>query len=250
MRVDERLALIGSGFLGFDTTDPFDCHIWAFDAGGEGWVVVDAGSGMGADAILAICDFDGIARDRIRHLVLTHAHGDHGGGAAHLKDRLPHLLVHATPRTAEIVGSGDEAAVSMPSSRAAGIYPADYVYRACPIDHVHGADVPVRIGELALTAIPSPGHSHDHHCWLVVPDGDGRRYLAAGNALLYGGKLALQHIYDCSVPDAIASVERIAEHDFDALLPGHFSFTLQGARRHVDAALDVIARLGCPDSII
>ena len=67
---------------------------------------------MGADAILAVCDFDGIARDQIRHLALTHAHGDHGGGAAHLKDRLPHLLVHATPRTAEIVGSGDEAAVT------------------------------------------------------------------------------------------------------------------------------------------
>lgn len=249
MRIDDHLALVGSGFLGFDLTDPFDCHVWALDGGDEGWILVDAGSGMGADAIVATCERDGIPRDAIRHLVLTHAHGDHGGGSAHLRERLPHLRVHATPRTAEIVSTGDADAVSIPVARTAGIYPADYVYRACPVDDVHPAGVEVAIGSLRLLPIPSPGHSHDHHCWLAEERG-GRRLLLAGDALFYGGKLALQHIYDCSVPDAIASVERIAEHPFDALLPGHFSFTLQNARRHVDAALDVIGRLGCPDSII
>lgn len=249
MRIDDRLALVGSGFLGFDLTDPFDCHVWALDAGAEGWVLFDAGSGMGADQILEVCRVDGIAEDRIRHLVLTHAHGDHGGGSAHLRDRLPHLRVHATPRTAEIVSTGDADAVSIPVARDGGIYPADYEYRACPVEDVHAANVEVRLGDLALLPIPTPGHSHDHHCW-VVTDGGGRRLLLAGDALFYGGKLALQNIYDCSVPDAIRSVGAIAEHPFEALLPGHFSFTLQNARRHVDAALEVIARLGCPDSII
>jgi hypothetical protein len=65
---------------------------------------------------------------------------------------------------------------------------------------------------------------------------------------LAGGKLALQSIWDCSVTETIASVERLAEHEFDALLPGHFVFTMDGTRRHVDAALEVIARLGCPES--
>ena len=106
----------------------------------------------------------------------------------------------------------------------------------------------VRFGDLAFTSIPTPGHSHDHHSWLVAaPE---KRYLVSGDALFAGGRLALQHIWDCSIPDAIASVERIAEHDFDALLPGHFVFTMEGARRHVDAALDVIARLGCPASVL
>ena len=137
--------------------------------------------------------------------------------------------------------------------RTAGVFaetdPADYVYRACPVDHVHPALAEVRIGSLALLPVPSPGHSHDHHCWLATGP-DGERSLLAGDALFHGGKVALQHIYDCSVPDAIASIERIAEHPFDALLPGHGPFSLHGARRHVDAALAVIARLGCPQSII
>lgn len=247
MRVDDRTALVGSGFLGFDLTDAFDCHIWAFDAGDEGWVLVDSGAGRDTDAILAVCERDGIARDAIRHLVLTHAHGDHSGGSAHFRDRLPGLVIHATPRTAEIVTTGDEDAISLTAARAAGIYPEDYVYRACAIDEVHAAGEEVRIGSLAFTAIPTPGHSHDHHSWLVATD--AKRYLASGDALFAGGKLALQNIWDCSVPDAVASVQRLAEHDFDALLPGHFVFTMQGARRHVDAALEVIARLGCPESI-
>ncbi|MFM7246757.1 MAG: MBL fold metallo-hydrolase [Actinomycetota bacterium] len=247
MRIDDRVALVGSGFLGFDLTDAFDCHMWALDAGDGGWVLFDAGAGRDIYRVLAVCDRDGIPHDRIRDLVLTHAHGDHSGGAAHLRERLPHLRVHALPRTAEIVTTGDEDAISLTAARAAGIYPLDYVYTPCPVDEVHAAGAELHLGDLVLTPIPTPGHSHDHHSWLVAAP--GKRYLVSGDALFAGGKLALQSIWDCSVTEAIASVERLAEHEFDALLPGHFVFTMDGARRHVDAALEVIARLGCPPSI-
>ena len=199
MLVDDRAALIGSGFLGFDLTDAFDCHMWAFDAGDEGWVMVDAGAGRDIDRVLAVCERDAVA-------------------------------------------------ISLTAARKAGVYPLDYVYTPCPIDEVHQPGEEVRFGDLAFTSIPTPGHSHDHHSWLVAAP--AKRYLVSGDALFAGGRLALQHIWDCSIPDAIASVERIAEHDFDALLPGHFVFTMEGARRHVDAALDVIARLGCPASVL
>ena len=54
MLLDDRTAMIGSGFLGFDLTDAFDCQMYAFDAGDEGWIVVDAGAGRDVDAVLAI----------------------------------------------------------------------------------------------------------------------------------------------------------------------------------------------------
>lgn len=113
---------------------------------------------------------------------------------------------------------------------------------------MHAAGAEVRLGDLVLTPIPTPGHSHDHHSWLVAAP--GKRYLVSGDALFAGGKLALQSIGDRSVTEAIASVERLAEHELDALLPGHFVFKMDGAHRHVDAALEVIARLGCPPSIL
>ena len=38
---------------------------------------------LGTREILHVCRRDGIALDQIKHLFLTHAHGDHSGGALH-----------------------------------------------------------------------------------------------------------------------------------------------------------------------
>lgn len=44
--------------------------------------------------------------------------------------------MYTAASTAKIVRTGDEAAVSLPAARKAGIYPLDYVYRACPVAQV------------------------------------------------------------------------------------------------------------------
>ena len=36
MQIDPQVYIIGSGQLGFDMTNPFDCHVYLFDAGGTG----------------------------------------------------------------------------------------------------------------------------------------------------------------------------------------------------------------------
>jgi glyoxylase-like metal-dependent hydrolase (beta-lactamase superfamily II) len=246
MQIDPQVYIIGSGQLGFDMTDPFDCHIYLFDAGGT-YVVFDAGTGMGIDQTLDVCQRDGLDPANIDHLFLTHAHSDHGGGTADLRDRT-NCTVYAGANTAKIVTEGDEEAVSLPAARAGGMYPEDYVYRPCPVEEVvKGGDV-VAISSLKIEAIPTPGHSHDHHCYLVSTL--DKRYLIGGDAIFYGGKIVLQNTYDCDVPETIASLQRLADYSFDALLPAHMNFSLNRGRRHIEAACEIIDQLGCPPSII
>jgi glyoxylase-like metal-dependent hydrolase (beta-lactamase superfamily II) len=246
MQIDPNVYLVGSGQFGFDMTDPFDCHVYLFDAG-DSYVVFDAGTGMGTDQILGICQRDGLDQAKIDHLFLTHAHTDHAGGATHLTERVD-ATVYAGASTAKIVSTGDEAAVSLPAAKAGGMYPADYVYCPCPVQRVlEGGDV-VEIGAIKIEVIPSPGHSHDHYCYLVVtPE---KRYLIGGDAIFFGGKIILQNTYDCNVQDMIASIQRLAGYQFDALLPAHLSFSLKNGGRHLQAACDVIDNLGCPASIL
>ncbi|HXV43319.1 MAG TPA: MBL fold metallo-hydrolase, partial [Anaerolineae bacterium] len=181
------------------------------------------------------------------HLFLTHAHTDHGGGTAHLADRL-NLTVYASASTAKIVSSGDEAAVSLPPAKAAGSYPMDFVYRPCPVNRILSAGEVVGIGPLKIELIATPGHSHDHHCYLVTTP--HKRYLVGGDAIFFGGKIVLQNTYDCSVPESIASIQRLATISFEALLAGHFNFSLNRGQRHILAACEVIDKMGCPVSII
>jgi len=246
MHIESQLYLIGSGQLGFDLTDSFDCNIFLFDTH-DGYAVFDIGAGMGIEQILNVCRQDGLDPAQIKHLFLTHAHADHAGGAAHLRDGVL-VTIHAAARTAEILATGDEAAVSLTDAKAGGMYPADYAYRACPVDHVMEPGQVVSIGDLSIELIATPGHSHDHHSYLVTtPD---KRYLLGGDALFFGGRIILQNTYDCSVPQSIASIQRLRAFEFDALLPGHLNFSLRNGKRHVDAACAIIEQMGCPPSIL
>lgn len=246
MRILPDLYMIASGQLGFDLTNAFDCNVFLFDAG-EVNLCFDAGVGMETDQIMAVCAQDGVDLNKPWHVFLTHAHSDHGGGAAYLRERLPRLRLYASAATAKIVASGDEAAVSLPDARAGGMYPADYVYRACPVDVSLADGDSVQLGSFRVEMIATPGHSHDHCSYRVAsPE---RTYLVGGDALFYGGRIVLQNTYDCDVAGSIQSIQKLATYSFDALLAGHHNFSLRDGKRHVDAALERINKMLCPLSI-
>jgi glyoxylase-like metal-dependent hydrolase (beta-lactamase superfamily II) len=248
MRIEPNLYLIGSGQLGFDLTDPFDCNIYLFVAN-DTCFIFDAGAGMNVSQILQVGHSDGLELANLSHLFLTHAHTDHGGGAAHLHDQLD-LTVYAAAGTAKIVSSGDEAAVSLTEAKAGGMYPADYHYRPCPVQQVLAPGQVVDLEPFSIELIPTPGHSHDHHCYLVTNRQSGKVYLVGGDAIFFGGKVVWQNTYDCSVPATLASIKYLATRDFTALLPGHLNFSLQNGKRHIEAACAIIDSMACPLSII
>ena len=87
MRLAEGIFLTASGNLGVSLTHPLDCNAYALRCGDE-YVLIDSGVGMETGRILEVLRSDGIPADRVRHLLLTHYHLDHSGGAAALREAL------------------------------------------------------------------------------------------------------------------------------------------------------------------
>jgi len=245
MRIAQRLHLVMSGGLGLDLTDRLDCNAYLVDTG-EGLLLFDAGAGRSVDTMLAALHADGLDPGMIRTLFLTHGHADHSAGAASLRERLG-VRVAAGAATAKMVAAGDDEAISLAAAREAGGYPREFTYRACAIDQIFADGETFRLGDTSVTAVATPGHSHDHFAFLVVqPD---RSILIAGDALFHGGRVGVQNIYDCSVPDICRSVRRLADLSYGVFLPGHGPFSLRDGRRHADAAMHYVRRNACPPSI-
>ncbi len=245
MKVTDRVYLVGSGRNGFGMTDPFDCHVYLLN-GGDELALIDCGAGMGLARIVDNVRADGFDPKRIRKVILTHAHGDHAGGASRARAELDAQIV-ASPLVASWLRTGDEDAMSLGPARRAGIYPSDYRLEPCPIDlEVHEGER-ITIGDLELLVYDTPGHSRGH-CSYAFDDGD-KTCLLAGDAFFYGGRILLQATWDCSVQESVATVHKLANLGVDALLAGHGALALGDARHHFSLAMAWIDRLLPPPQL-
>jgi glyoxylase-like metal-dependent hydrolase (beta-lactamase superfamily II) len=242
MRLTDRIHLVGSGMHGFGLTHPSDCHVYLVDGGSE-LALVDSGAGVDTPAVLARIDATGLPRDRVRHLFVTHAHADHAGGAAGLRDALG-LDVHASPEVAAILRAGDERAASVDVGKAQGGYAPGYVYRAvASVSEVRDGDR-VRVGDVSVEVIATPGHSVGHTAYLVHDV--ARSDLFTGDTLLFGGVIILQNTWDCDLGTHLASLRRLGEHPHDGFFPGHLAFSVSDGSRHLRTALAAMDRGAIP----
>jgi len=247
MKLSERVYLVGSGSNGFDLTDPFDCHVYLLD-GGDELALIDVGAGMGAEAIIANVKQDGFDPARIRHLILTHGHGDHAGGAARFSKLLDAPAIHVSGVIAESLRRGDEKAMSIDVAKQAGIYPLDYHLEPFPVDHELEEGATIEVGQLRLSVFDTPGHS-DGHVSLLLEDG-GRRILFAGDVIFFGGKVLLQNIHDCRLDALISSLRKLRGLSVTDLLPGHLTLSLKEGQRHIERANLVLDRLLIPEQMV
>ena len=247
MQLTSRVHLVGSGSGGFDLTDPFDCHVYLVDGGAEA-ALVDAGVGRATDAILAGVEAAGVAPEAVRRLLLTHAHPDHAGGAAALRERLPGLGVAASPDVAAWVRAADEAAMSLEIGKRAEFYPADFRFPACPVDAELREGDRLPVGDLELRVVETPGHAAGHLAFLGAFD--GATVLFAGDLVFFGGRVSLEHTWDCNIQQLSTSVAKLRGAGIDALLPGHHGVTLRDGQRHVDAADRRFSRGFVPPSVV
>lgn len=232
MRLTEHVRLVGSGAAGFDLTDPLDCHTYVVE-GDRSAALIDAGAGRDVAAVVnAVAD--------PAYLLLTHGHADHAGGAAGLAQRIPGLQVLAGPPAAGWVAAGDERMISLDVARAGGTYPADYVFRPCPTVAPITDGTEIDLGGVTLRAIATPGHADGHTCYLL--ETSSYRALFSGDCVFTGGRISLQNLHDCRIPEYARSLTRLAELDIDALFPGHHEVSLTRANRHLTAARDLLTR--------
>jgi hydroxyacylglutathione hydrolase len=247
MKLLEHVYLVGSGANGFDLSDPFDCHIYLVD-GGEELALIDVGAGMGAEEILANVERDGFDPGQIRHLLLTHGHGDHAGGANQMKRRLGGPTVHASAVIAESLRTGDERAMSVDVAKEAGVYPMDYRLEPCAVDNELEDGATIQVGRLRLSVLDTPGHSDGHVSLLLEDRGD--RLLFAGDVIFHGGKILLQNIHDCRLDALTGSLRRLRNLGISALLPGHLTISLKNGQRHIERANAMLDRLLIPEQML
>jgi hydroxyacylglutathione hydrolase len=247
MKLTDRVHLVGSGVVGFGLTDPFDCHVYLLD-GGDELALVDVGAGMGAEAILDNVQRAGFDPVRIRHVILTHAHGDHAGGAARFRELLADPVMYMSGETARYVRDGDEAGVSIDVAKQVGIYPLEYRLEPCEIDVELGEGDGIRVGDLSLEVYDTPGHC-DGHVSLLLERGR-ERMLFAGDVVFFGGKILLQAIHDCRLDRHIASLRKLRTLDVTMLFPGHLTFALSNGQSHIERANQVLDKLLIPEQLV
>lgn len=241
------LTVVGSGTLPGALTNEVDCHVYLLDGGDGELALVDAGTGMATDALLDNVRRAGRDPAAIGTLLITHAHGDHAGGAAALRERIDGLRVLAGAEARRRVEAGDEAATSVAVARAAGLYPPDYRLRSCRVDGELREGEPLRIGALTIEPIATPGHSADHVSLLV--EHLGARDLLAGDAVFSGGRIALQPTADCDLAAHVATLRRLGDLRPDGLFAGHGDLVLADAAAHIAHANDQLDRLLIPPAL-
>lgn len=245
MRIRNDIALVASGRLGMYLTDAYDCNVYLVDCGDQ-LALIDSGAGRNIDALLDCVRAAGYDPAAIRHILLTHAHGDHAGGCAELQRRLG-ASIWGSALTAQWVSTGDEHAISLDVARAAGGYPSDYHFQSCPVEHIVVDSEPCVIGRRTFLPIATPGHADDHIAYLIREP--GFTALFAGDVLVCGGQVLLQYTYDCRPAQLGHSLLRLADLDIDALFPGHLHFCLHEGQAHIESAVSCLRRLMLPRSV-
>lgn len=125
--------------------------------GSDGHVVIDSGTEAGADLVAANIRSLGFRLDDVKFLLHSHEHIDHVGGIARLQQLTGAQLV-ASPDAAAVFRTGAAGA----GDPQAGMHPPFPVAR---VDRVIGDGGTVRLGNLLLTAIATPGHTPGALTW-------------------------------------------------------------------------------------
>jgi metallo-beta-lactamase class B len=125
--------------------------------GSDGHVLIDGGTDKGADLIAANIRALGFTLGDVKYLLHRHEHDDHVGGIARLQQLTGATLVASAP-AARVFATGTAGA----EDPQAGM---NKPFRAATVGRTIADGDSVRLGNLQLTAIATPGHTPGALSW-------------------------------------------------------------------------------------
>jgi metallo-beta-lactamase class B len=179
-------------------------------AGDKGHVLIDGGLPESAPLIAANIRKLGFRLEDVRLILVNHAHGDHAGGLAELK-RLTGAKLLAM--------AGD-----VPSLEAGATVGRPELFRFPPVkvDGLVTDGEVVRLGDIALVAHATPGHTPGCTSWATRSG--GHTLLFACSLTVAGQKLAGDPAYPNAAADFRATFDKLAGLRADVFLNFHPEF--------------------------
>jgi glyoxylase-like metal-dependent hydrolase (beta-lactamase superfamily II) len=157
---------------------PIDTHITAIDHGlldlpgvgacyvvqGDVVALVESGTSLTVEATLAGLAQLGIAAEAVEHLLLTHVHMDHAGGAGYLAAALPRATVHIHSTSAPHLSDPSRLMPSVRRAVGEAIWPLHGDILPIAPERLSAAEgLRLDLGrDVVIEALPTPGHSPDH----------------------------------------------------------------------------------------
>jgi len=199
--------------------------------------LIETGPGADGQVVVAALDRLGIGPDDLAHIVVTHIHVDHAGGAGSLLQRYPRARVWAHVRGAPHLVDPSRLIASTARTYGEDRMRAWYGQTlACPIERVasveEGDSIP--LGDRALDVIHAPGHAS--HQIALQDSVTGAMF--TGEAI--GSYLPWADAFRPALPPpevdvelALDTVRRLGERHPSTLLTSHF-----GPVVDVDAGLE------------
>lgn len=243
MRILPSIYLVGGHMTGL--SDRYDCSIYVVK-GPSGLVMIDAGGGRNPDVVIGNMRDEGLDPSELRWLLLTHHHTDHASGAAAIRE-LTGCDVAISEHTAHLLERGTELDVRLDLAKRLGLYPDDFIWHNCPVNHRLRDGEILAFAGLRIEVIEVEGHSVDSCCFLV--EVDGRRCLFAGDVLQYGGVLGLLNFPGSSLEGYRNALAKLRGLRVEGFFPSHSLFTVSNGQEHIDRALERMKSAYVPPTV-
>ena len=241
MQINENIYLVGSEQ--FALSHLLDCNCYLIKSA-DCLTLIDTGTGMGVADILENIQHHGFEPADLKHILVTHAHLGHWGGAPELRE--------ATGAEIWAPDEGAHLMVNIKEDRTIwqnfefGRYPPDFKPQPCQPDHTFGDGARLRLGDLEIQTIVVQGHTKDSTCFLW--ESAGKRALFTGDVVFYAGLLGITNAPGASLEDYRRDMPKLAELGIDMLFPGHSVFMLKNGQKHIDRALRKLSDFVLPDT--
>jgi metallo-beta-lactamase class B len=183
--------------------------------GSEGDVLIDSGTEAGAELVAANIRKLGFSPTDVRILLNSHEHFDHVGGMARM-EQLTGGRLYASASAAEVFKTGRPGADDPQAATLSGFPPAR-------VDRIMRDGDQVRLGNLMLKAIATPGHTAGAMSWQWVScDGGVCRTIVYADSLTPVSSPGYKFSdHPGQVAAFRASIARVGALDCDILLTPH-----------------------------
>jgi len=244
MKLTEHIYMVGSGNFGI--SHDFDSSIYIVNCDSS-LVMIDTGSGCGIDITIKNMRKDGLNPKNLSHILLTHYHVDHAGGAYKFKD-LYGCKIYISAIESDVLRNGGEIPLKLDIAKRSGLCSQDYVFSGCDASVRLKHNDSISCNDFVFKAINVPGHSKGSLCYFInLPEGN---VLFSGDVVFAEGVIGMLNCDGSSLSDYRKYISRLSNLNIDMLFPGHFVFVLSNGQKHINKAIESLDLLGLPKNFI